>query len=510
MKLNKITIKGLLLTALVFSATACNDILDTLPENRNLGGQADYTISANMILPLIGAYAEFTNRGWEDIPLISVRGDDVNAGGLGDQQPYADTDMYKYDQNYWMYNSVWRNLYGDIMNVNSAIEQITNYKEFAPNPALADQYIAECQVLRAYLLFNIARVWGNVYILEESTSEVLFKTELSTQDEVMQYISDQMEAAQGLLPAIRPNERTDIPGGVTKFTALAVKALAELELNDFQGVADATGPIISSNKFTLESDFYELFKLQGKLNDENILELQYSDFGGVGSPISYLFAFFGPENWTPKVAGAGSGWGFYEPSMKWIKFMLDRGEQERLQTSVLFTDRGITAIKADPEYAALPGWISNTTPSGDLIKDYGRAMFASGKQYLPSDELTAGKTDYGTNKNFPLIRYAEILLMHAEALTQGATSSAMTADQAVNAVRARAGLNSLAGVTLDQVLDEKYAELAMELGSRYFDMVRYGRTSELSYDGRTFTEDKTFLPYPQEQIDKLPALGAPL
>ena len=174
-------VKGLLLTALVFSATACDDILDSAPENRNLGGQTDYTISENMILPLIGAYAEFASRGWEDIPLISVRGDDVNAGGLGDQQPYSDTDIYNYDQNYWMYNSVWRNLYGDIMNMNSAIEQITNYKEFAPNQALADQYVAECKVLRAYLLFNLARVWGDVYILEQSTSEV------------MQYISDQME-----------------------------------------------------------------------------------------------------------------------------------------------------------------------------------------------------------------------------------------------------------------------------------------------------------------------------
>jgi starch-binding outer membrane protein, SusD/RagB family len=508
MKFNKTMIKGLLLTALVFSATACSDdILDATPENRNLGGQTDYTISQNMALPLIGAYAEFASRGWEDIPLISVRGDDVNAGGLGDQQPYSDTDIYKYDQNFWMYNSVWRNLYGDIMNMNSAIEQITNYKEFAPNPALADQYIAECKVLRGYLLFNLARVWGNVYILEASTSEVLFITELSTKDEVMQYISDQMEEAQALLPAVHPNDRTDVAGGVTKFTALAVKALAELELKDYQGVADATGAIISSGKFVLEDDFYQLFKLPGKLNDENILELQYSDFGGVGNPISYLFAFYGPENWEPEVAGAGSGWGFYEPSMKWIKFMLDRGEQERLQTSVLFTNRGITAIKSDPAYTDLPDWITNTTPSGDIIKDYGRAMFASGKQYLPSDQLTGGKFDYGTNKNLPLIRYAEILLMHAEALTQGGTSSAMTADQAVNAVRQRAGLNALGGVTLEQVLDEKYAELAMELGSRYFDMIRYGKTSELSYDGRTFTEDKTFLPYPQEQVDKLPALG---
>jgi hypothetical protein len=133
-------------------------------------------------------------------------------------------------------------------------------------------------------------------------------------------------------------------------------------------------------------------------------------------------------------------------------------------------------------------------------------MFASGKHYLPSNQLTTGRTDYGTNKNFTCIRYAEILLMYAEALTQGASGSAGSADGAVNLVRERAGLSALSGVTLDQVIDEKFAELGMEWGTRFYDMVRLGRTNELSYDGRSFSPDKTFLPYPQNQVDQLPIL----
>jgi hypothetical protein len=82
----------------------------------------------------------------------------------------------------------------------------------------------------------------------------------------------------------------------------------------------------------------------------------------------------------------------------------------------------------------------------------------------------------------------------------------MTADAAVNVVRQRAGLTPLSGVTADQVMDEKFAELAMEWGTRYYDMVRLERYDELSYEGRTFTADKIFLPYPQNQVDKLPAL----
>lgn len=488
--------------------TACHDVLDEPAENRSFTEETDYTISENMILPLLGAYADFQSRGWEDFPLIAVRGDDVNAGGLGDQQDYAETDMYRYNKDYWMYNSVWQNFYIDMFTAHSAMEQVELYREAGGSSALADQYIAEAQTLRAYMLFNLSRVWGKVFIPTSSDPSDLLVAELKTKDEVMQHVSDQIDIALPFLPDMHPNQRTDIAGGVTKYTALAIKALANLELKNYQAVADATSQIISSGKFSLESDFYELFKIKGKLNNENLLELQYSDFGqGSGDNISYLFAFFGPQEWTPKVTGASSGWGFYEPSLKYIKFMLDRNETVRLQTSVLFTNRGIAEIKKDVNYSSLPSWISNTTPSGDVIGDYARAFFASGKHYLPSDQLTAGRTDYGTNKNVTCIRYAEILLMHAEALTSGATSSAMTADVAVNAVRSRAGLNSLSGVNNQQVMDEKFAELAMEWGTRYYDLVRLGKYTELSYEGRTFNENLIFLPYPQNQVDLLPALG---
>lgn len=509
MKSTNTYVKVTVFVLTLFAASSCHDLLDEAPENTSFAGQTDYTATNNMILPLIGAYAEFQLRGWEDFPLISVRGDDVNAGGLGDQQEFFETDKFNYsNREYWMYNSVWQNLYADIYTCHVAIEQIELYKEHAANTALADQYIAEAQTLRAFLMLQLSRVWGDIYIPESSDISELLVAEVATRDQVMQHISDQMAAAAPLLPALRPNERTDIPGGVTRYTALAIKALADLELKNYQGVADATSAIIASNKFSLYPDFYELFKVPGKLSDESLLELQYSDFGqGSGTNFSYLFAFFGPENWTPSVGGAGSGWGFFEPSLKYIKFMIDRNETVRLETSVIFTDRGIAELESDPAYATLPGWISNTTRDGDTFNDFNRAMFSSGKHYLPSNQLTTGRTDYGTNKNMICIRYAEILLMHAEALVSGATGTGMTADQAVNAVRARAGMPDLSDVTLDQVVDEKFAEMAMEWGTRYYDMVRLGRYDELSYDGRTFNESAVLLPYPQLQIDKLPALG---
>lgn len=511
MKLLNKSVKLILCVAALSAVTSCNYLLDEPAENKSFTGATDYSISGNMILPLLGVYTEFNAIAWENFPLISVRGDDVNSGGGSgttyDQNDFHETDLYNYNKDYWMYNSVWQNFYGNIFTAHSAMEQIELYKQAGASSALADQYIAEAKTIRAWWLFNLSRVWGKVFIPTSSDPSDLLVSRLSTKEEVMQHISDQMDQAIPNLPVMHPNQRTDIKGGVTRYTALAIKALANLELKNYQAVADATSQIISSGKFSLEPDFYELFKIKGKLNNENILEMQYSDLGqGSGDNYAYLYAFFGPQGWTPKVTGAGDGWGFWEPSMKYIKFMLDRGEKTRLETSVLFTNRGIAELEKDPKYATLPSWISNTTPSGDVINDFAREMFVSGKHYLPSDQLTPGRTDYGTNKGFTCIRYAEILLMHAEAITQGANSSVMTADAAVNAVRARAGLSPLSGVTNAQVMDEKFAELAMEWGTRFYDMVRLGKYGELSYEGRTFDESKIFLPYPQNQVDQLPAL----
>jgi starch-binding outer membrane protein, SusD/RagB family len=487
---------------------ACHDLLDEPAENRTFTEETDYTISDNIRLPLIGIYAQLYNRGWENHPLIAVRGDDVNHGGLGDQQDFAETDFFNYNKDYWMYNAVWQGFYSDVFIVLSAMDEFQLYKVDGADAATADQYIAEAKVMEGWLLFQLSRVWGDILIPTSPDPSDLLVTEVSSQEEVMQYISGRMDEAIPALPAVRPNQRTDVRGGVTRFTALAIKALAQLELENYQAVAEATSQIIASGLFSLEPDFYNLFKIPGKLSNENLLEFQYSDFGlGSGDQRDHLWAFYGPQSWTPAREGASAGWGFFEPSLKWIKFMIDRGERTRLETSVLFTNRGIAELRSDPNYATLPGWISNTTPSGDVINDFARGMFSSGKHYLPSEQLTPGRTDYGTNKNFPVIRYAEILLMHAEALTRGGTSSAMTADAAVNAVRARAGLNPLTGVTSVQVMDEKFAELAMEWGIRYYDMIRLENYGELSYNGRTFSApEDLYLPYPQNQVDLLPVL----
>lgn len=97
-----IYIKSLLLICGLYLA-GCENKLDEDAELRSYQNDIDYSSEEGAYGAIVGAYETFQDVGWEQIPLIAVRGDDVNAGGLGDQQGFSDTDNYTYDNNYWMY-----------------------------------------------------------------------------------------------------------------------------------------------------------------------------------------------------------------------------------------------------------------------------------------------------------------------------------------------------------------------------------------------------------------------
>ena len=85
MKTFKLTRIISVLTLLAVVASGCTDKLDELQLNNNFAGGTDFTKTEDMILSVVGVYEAFQSRGWEQPLLISVSGDDVNAGGLGDQ-----------------------------------------------------------------------------------------------------------------------------------------------------------------------------------------------------------------------------------------------------------------------------------------------------------------------------------------------------------------------------------------------------------------------------------------
>lgn len=503
MKLKDITkyfVPAFLTGVLLVSVIGCTDKLDLPFEDEAFTSDVDYTIGEDMKLPLLGAYYGLYTRGWEGPVTLGIRGDDVNAAG--DQAPMQEQDEFKYLPSHWNLNAVWQNHYNDIINTFTAMDEIEKYREAANNDALTDQYIAECRTIRAYMYLSLAKAFGKLIVIDQLDN--IQNTPASSKNEVMQYIVNEMNEVIPLLPDMNPNKRSDVRGGITRYTAYALQALAYQEMEDYQGTANAAGAIINSGEYRLSDDYYHLFKRAGKLNDEIILEFQFSDFNtGTGDNFNHLFAPFGLQ-WTPVRTGAGGGWNFYEPTKKYIKFMLDRGETVRLETSVHWTPSGMTEIQN--EWGTLPAWINNKNREGDAFVDNARKKWGAGKWIQPSTELIQGRTGTGSNKNMIVIRYAEILLVYAEALTRGASGNSLTADQAVNQVRTRAGLNELSGVSTQDVLNEKFAELGTEWGIRYYDMVRTKNTTELSHEGKTFTMDKAYFVIPAPQVAELPQL----
>lgn len=466
--------------------SSCGDFLDKAPENSVPEQQVDFTKVENMYQPVSGVYAKLRTGGmhWVILPLSVIRDDDMWSGRVDDQQALVDFGNYKYDDTFWGLNEMWNQYYGIIKTANSALTSLENYSKNLTTTAQQNQYLSYCgevKFLRAYAYYRLTQAFGAVTLLKDNRQTDMTR---STVDAVYRYILDDLSFAKQHLPRLRPNEM-EHQGAVTAFTAEMLEAKIRLNQGDYAGVLSTTDDIINSGKFSLYADYYELFKIPGKLCNESLFECQTTDFGlGSGEMVDAdnWFVFQGPAN-----SGDISGWGFigYYPEIR--SWATGRGETVRYTTS--FLEKG------------------TTTPSGDYIAGSSNPTQTdcwNGKAYTPSNELTPGRTKYGANNNIRIFRYADVLLMNAEAKVR----LGQNGDAPFNEVRTRAHMPTLTGVTVDQILDERRMELCGEWGERYNDLVRTGKAAAV-LGPKGWTADKTFYPLPFEQVTNVPSLKNP-
>ena len=298
--------------------SSCSDFLDKLPENSVEAETVDYSNTANMYMPVSGIYA--TSRSylgsWSSYGCIIVRGDDVNKGGSPtDQIEYEYASKFQYDRltTFWALSGLWGNCYYVVSTSNSALESLENYAKHLTSESdkqLNAKYAAEVRFFRAYAYFQLVNLFGDVPLLLDNQELNVYK---SKKEDVEKYIYDELDYCIANLPAIRPNE-SEHPGAVTKYTAELLKAKLKMYNNEWDDVLTLTDDIVNSGKFELYNDFYELFKIPGKLCNESLLEYQFTDFGnGSGDIVSSdnWFAFQGPRGEAPI-----SGWAFIEPTEK--------------------------------------------------------------------------------------------------------------------------------------------------------------------------------------------------
>jgi hypothetical protein len=498
--------------AILFMSFGCSKFLDRPLENQTQTTTIDYTNLNFMYEPVSGAYKSATRGGyarWVSTFLKTSQSDDIDPyTGYSEVNDlihgFKSGDALR---GFWAINDMWNNYYSAILNCNNTLAELEKFGKNIPagdatNTQRLAEYQAEVRFLAALGHYWISRTYGDVPILgpesiNPSYLDTVGKTKLA---DVRQYVMNEMDYCIANLEDAAPNKAAHV-GAVTKYTALMLKAKTAMDMagNDdgspnWDIVLDATNQIISSTKFSLFADYYELFKKPGKLCDEAILEFQYSDFddptgaiatsGGLYEEWANLYLFQGPEN-TYGAPIAGPGW--LVPSQAAVDFLTARNDTIRL--------------KADIEHCGVNGQPGTyaVTQDGDTVSgNVSGKKYFSGKVYFPKSQMTPGQGYYGGNNNIRVFRYAEALLMNAEAKIR----KGQNGDDPLNVVRQRVGLAPITGATLQQVLDERHAELICEWwGERFNDLVRTDQAATVLGTQGFVKGESEFWPIPQAQID---------
>lgn len=487
--------------------TGCEKFLDKAPENVVPKDEINYQDKTLMYGPVSGIYSMFADcaTSWAMYSFMVIRSDQLIKGGgsAGDQGDLTDFQNFQYVNapTFWMNEGSWVYFYDNIIAANSALEALDKFAANlteASDRELNEQYKAEVRFLRAYTYFFMTRLWGDIPLFTDNKEvDGIFR---SPRAEIYEFIDAELAECAAVLPNVHPGQMAH-PGAASMYTALGLKAKAGADANNWDAVFDATETIINDGKFELYQDFYQLFKKNALLCSESLFEAQISDFGqssGIIKPGGYMAIVQGPDAWIDNEAGIPiyAGWGFLCPSDKLEAKMLERNDAKRMETTIMYSAAENPDGYRDYWGALYP---YKLTPSGDQIFSTAHKSF-NGKVYVPSDQLTVGRPDYGGYNNLRMIRYADILLLNAEARVH----KGLNADAPFNEVRRRADLAELSGVTLEQIYEERDMELALEWGERFYDLTRTGRAStELT----GYSEAVRFYPIPRSQVDLNPNLA---
>ena len=443
---------------------SCSDFLNIRSEGSMPSSGTDYSKPENIFLPVSAAYASMRlNEGQAQsyVGVLEIVSDDADKGSDPSDGPtVAELDKFTYGPDNNNVDAMWNYFYDIVSAANYAVESMDKFKAAITSEdglLQVEQCRGEAKIIRAYAYFNLVRLFGTVPKIDRTmTANELASTPVSTAEQLYDFIYEDLDAAIASVPASYP---AGYPGRYTRYTAMALKAKVALYRKDWKEAATQADAIIASGKFALLSRFKDAFSVEYENGSESLMEIQSSDMDQTSDPlpVNYYAFIQGPRGNTPSNM---QGWGYKVPSEKLMQFLDGRGDAVRKAVTVL--ERG------------------TKTAEGDSIKVSCTNPYYNGKVYTPSSGSKRSYNGYGLDHNMRIIRYAEILLIYAEAMVNGAAitpASGYTADLALNEVRGRAGL-AAAAATLDNIYDERRAELAME-ENRFFDLVRTGKAVEV-------------------------------
>src|SRR2546425_1424513 len=443
-------ISGLGVLAALVLVTSCESFLDPSPSDV-LTPENFYRTSSDAVAATNGVYESTKWSYWLGFWYISdIATDDIMAGPRFGADGHRMSD-YVFNSTEWPMGDMWGSAYWIINRANIVLDRVPG---ITMDPTLRDRLLNETRFLRANAYFNLVRSFGDVPLLEHEVKSLdgLRVSRAPAADVYALILSDLQQAAAGL-PASYTG--SDI-GRVTSGAARAMLAKVYLTRQDWANAAQTAGQLIASGRYTLLPNWRDCFKISTEIiNSESIFEINYDGLldPGAGS-VHTLFSL-------PADFPGGDAYGLMTvaPSLAGLFAASDtRGLGGTFITSPYVDALGRTATWADPPATLGPAFIKYLDQT-DFQNMHTRAWQ---KQ----------------SNNWIVLRYADVLLMYAEAVNEGgAPVAAMTAEQALNAVRTRAGIGAVLGLSTaafrDSVWLERRREFVFE-GQRWFDLSRWG------------------------------------
>lgn len=448
---------------------------DLIVEPNDSLTEIDFLNNPNNAINLVnGVYnkqLDFEMYSFSWIGMTSITSDDADKGSsISDTgADKAKLDNLTFEASDISFREVWQGRFEGIGRANNALFYL---EQLQIQEALKNRLIGETKFLRSLFYFDLVRCFGGVPLVttkidindSELINQVVF-TRKTKQEVYAQIETDLLDAIEKL-PTKGQYAPNDL-GRASKEAAQALLSKVYLYQSKWQEAFDMSGMVIGSGQFALLSNYAQVWREAGENKLESIYEIQASPGNGIRS-YSYVQAPRG----TPDL-----GWGFNTPSVS-LESAYEVADTRKAAT-ILYSN-----IDLWDGYPASAGW-SNPRYN---YKSYHSSIVESWNNDRES-----------TGKNLRILKYSDILLIRAEAaMNLGNTTEAL---EKVNLIRVRAGLQALAGITMDELLKERRLEMAME-HDRWFDLVRTGKAlSAMAANGKTFVAGKHELfPIPQNEI----------
>lgn len=469
-----------------FSFSSCSDFLEQNPQT-DLSENDFYKTADDILSAVNGAYSSLQEGdiygNWYvfgEIPSDNTR--NQLSGSVTTQNEF---DQFYIDTQNSMIASFWKAAYKVINRTNTVLGRIDGIEI---NAELANRYKLECKFIRALMYFNLVRVYGDVpLVLKEISISESYDILREPKENVYNQIIADLKEAQGLPVTYSTAE----DGRATQGAAKALLADVYMTLHKYAEAETILAEIINSGRYSLLENTPGSLNIDGYKNvfspvnhnsKEGIFEIQFLK-GGYGEGSNYANNF-APENSGTNVVAVGGTGGNNIPEMD-IYNAYEEGDLRR-------------------DFSMSLGYYDNRKNN-----EWVESRYVCKFMDVPYQNNDA-------SNNYPVIRYADVILMYAEALNQnGKTAEAC---KYLNMTRRRGfgyQTTEISPVDLQttdkaqfalMVEQERRVELAFE-NHRWFDLIRTGRAVEvMKSKGFSLNETNLICPIPQKQIDVNPKL----